>query len=108
MIMGILTVGFITLGKSFIVDIWNKPDFALSYYCAVALIVPSLFYLPMQIANTALIVENLVKLQSFVFMGMGGLNIVFSFILSKYFGAFGASLSIFIAYMFRTIMMIVI
>lgn len=108
MIIGILTVGFITLGKSFIVDIWNKPDFTLSYYCAVALIIPSLFYLPLQIANTALIVENLVKLQSFVFMGMGLLNVACSLLLSKYYGALGASISIFIAYMFRTIMMIII
>lgn len=43
MIVGLLTVGFISLGKSFIIDIWNKPDFAQSYICAVLLIIPSLF-----------------------------------------------------------------
>ena len=64
MIVGLLTVGFISLGKSFIIDIWNKPDFAQSYICAVLLIVPSLFYLPFQIGNTTLIVENKVKLQA--------------------------------------------
>lgn len=105
MIIGILTVGFIALGQSFIVCIWDKPDFSLSYWCAVILIIPSFFYLPMQIGNTTLIVENKVKLQAYVFMVMGGINVVCSLVLSKFFGAVGVSLSIFIAYMVRTVSM---
>ena len=108
MIIGIITVGFIALGRSFVVDIWRKPDFVLSYYCAVFLIIPSVFYLPMQIANTTLIVENQVKLQAEVFVIMGVINVVCSLILSKIYGALGASISIFIAYMIRTILMSVI
>ena len=108
MIIGIITVGFIALGRSFVVDIWRKPDFVLSYYCAVFLIIPSVFYLPMQIANTTLIVENKVKLQAEVFVIMGVINVVCSLILSKIYGALGASISIFIAYMIRTILMSVI
>lgn len=105
MIIGLLTVGFTALGKSFIVDIWHKPNFSLSFYCAVALIVPSLFDLPMQIANTTMIVENKVKLQAFVFSIMSIVNIACSLVLSKFYGAVGAALSIFIAYMVRTILM---
>ena len=105
MIIGILTVGFVSLGHSFIVYIWDKPDFVLSYFCAVILIIPSFFYLPMQIGNTTLIVENKVKLQAYVFIAMGGINIIFSLILSRFFGAIGASISIFIAYMVRTMLM---
>ena len=108
MIVGIITVGFITLGKSFIVDIWNKPDYTLSYYCAVLLVLPSIIYLPMQIANTTLIVENKVRLQAAVFVTMGIVNVVLSLILSKYYGAVGASISIFIAYTIRNILMIII
>lgn len=108
MIIGLLTVGFIALGKSFIIEIWNKPDFSLSYYCAVALILPSLFYLPMQIANTTLIVENKVKLQAYVFIIMALVNLISSLVLSKNYGAFGAALSIFIAYMVRTVLMVII
>lgn len=108
MIIGLLVIGFIALGQSFIVDVWRKSDFALSYWCAVLLIVPSFFYLPMQIANTTLIVENKVKLQAYVFLIMGGINVVLSLVLSKYFGAVGASASIFVAYMVRTILMAVI
>ena len=108
MVIGVLCVGFISFGKSFIVDIWNKPDFTESYLCAIFLIIPSFFYLPLQIANTTIIVENKVKLQSFVFIAMGVINIAFSAILSKYYGAIGAAISIFIAYMVRTVLMVVI
>lgn len=108
MIIGILVVGFISVGQSFIIDIWNKPDFAESYLCAVLLIIPSFFYLPMQIAHTTLIVENKVNLQAYVFIIMGVLNVGLSLVFSKYLGALGASLSIFIAYMVRTIIMALI
>ncbi len=108
MIIGLIVVGFISLGESFIVHIWDKPEFTESYLCSVLIIIPSFFYLPMQIANTALIVENKVKLQALVFVIMGVINVGCSFVLSKYFGALGASLSIFIAYMVRTILMAII
>lgn len=107
-IIGLLVTGFIAVGHSFVVDIWNRPEFSDSYLCAVFLIIPSFFYLPMEIAHTALIVENKVKLQAFVFIIMGLINVVLSLILSKYFGALGASISIFVAYMVRTILMAVI
>ena len=107
-IIGVLVVGFISFGKSFIVDIWNKPDFTESYLCAIFLIIPSFFYLPLQIANTTIIVENKVKLQSFVFIAMGVTNVVLSAIFAKYYGALGASFSIFVAYMVRTVLMVVI
>lgn len=107
-IIGALVVGFISFGKSFVVDIWGKPDFVESYICAVLLIIPSYFYLPMQIANTTIIVENKVKLQSIVFIIMGVVNVCVSLITSKYFGAIGASLSIFIAYMVRNALMLCI
>lgn len=108
MIIGIITVGFISFGRSFITEIWNKPDFAESYICAILVILPSLFYLPMQIANTTVIVENKVKLQSYVFIIMGIVNVVCSLVLSKFYGATGAAASIFIAYMVRTVLMTVI
>ena len=108
LIIGLLVTGFIALGQSFIVDIWNKPNFAQSYLCAIFLIVPSFFYLPMQIANTTLIVENKVKLQAYVFVVMGLVNLCLSLVLSKFFGALGASISIFVAYMLRTVLLTII
>ena len=108
LIIGLLVTGFIAVGHSFIVDIWNRPEFSDSYLCCVFLIIPSFFHLPMEIANTTLIVENKVKLQAFVYIIMGIINVVLSLILSHYFGALGASISIFIAYMIRTLLLVVI
>lgn len=108
LVIGALVVGFICFGSSFIIDIWNKPDFSESYICAVLLIMPSFFYQPMQIANTTLVVENKVKLQAYVFIITGIVNVIVSVFLSKYFGAIGASFSIFIAYMIRSILFVII
>lgn len=106
-IIGVLVVGFISFGKSFIVDIWNKADFVESYLCAVFLIVPSYFYMPLQIANTTLIVENKVKLQSIIYLVTGALNVCISLVLSSLWGALGASISICIAYLIRSALLIV-
>lgn len=107
-IVGIITVGFIAVGKSFIVDIWGRVDYEQSYWCAVLLIIPSLFYLPMQIANTTVVVENKVRLQAIVFCIMGLVNVCASIFLTRFLGALGAALSIFIAYMVRNILMIIV
>lgn len=104
-IIGLLVTGFISVGKSFVVDIWRKADFADSYLCAVLLIIPSFFYLPQQIAKTTLIVENKVKLQAYVYVAMGIMNVALSLVLSKCFGALGACSSIFTVYMVRMLIM---
>ena len=39
-IIGAIVTGFIAFGESFIIHIWNKPDFAESYLCAILLIIP--------------------------------------------------------------------
>ncbi len=108
MLVGLVSVGFLALGKSFIVDIWNKPDFVQSYYCAVLLLLPNMLYLPMQIANTTLVVENKVKIQAQVFMVMSAVNVVLSLIFSHFWGAIGAALAVFIAYVVRVLLMIIV
>ncbi len=108
MLIGLVSVGFLALGKSFIVDIWNKPDFEQSYYCAVLLLLPNMLYLPMQIANTTLVVENKVKIQAQVFMAMSVVNVALSLVFSHFFGAIGAALAVFIAYVVRVVLMIIV
>lgn len=107
-LIGLVSVGFLALGKSFIVDIWNKPDFEQSYYCAILLLLPNMLYLPMQIANTTLVVENKVKTQAQVFMVMSVVNVVLSLFFSYFWGAIGAALAVFIAYMVRVVLMIIV
>lgn len=108
MLIGILVFGFAALGKTFIVDIWNKPNFSSSYICTIFLILPSFMYLPMQIAHTTMVVENKVKLRAIIYVSIGVLNVVISLFLSRKLGAIGAALSIFVAYSVRAIVMIVV
>ncbi len=106
-IIGALVVGFISFGESFIIDIWRKPDFIESYLCAVLLIIPSYFYMPLQIANTTLVVENKVKLQSVIYVITGVVNVGLSLVMSRYMGALGASISICIAYLLRSVLLVI-
>lgn len=99
-IIGLILIGFITLGKEFIL-LWMGEDYILSYYCAIFLILPSIVYLPQRIGNTAIVALNKVKLQAFVFIVMASVNIVLSVVLSYFFGALGASISICLSYFIR-------
>ena len=106
-IIGLLTVGFISIGKEFIY-LWMGKSFDMSYLCAVILIIPSLFEIPQHIANLTVIAVNKVRLQSYVYISTAFINIIMSIVLSRYFGELGASISICIAYLIRIIAMNVI
>lgn len=107
LIIGLITVGFLSIGLNF-VNLWMGPEYSVAYYCAIALIVPSVFHLPQEIANTTLIATGKVKYQGYVFICMALLNVGLSLIFTQHLGVFGASLSIFVAYMVRTIGMNII
>jgi len=100
-IIGLILIGFIILGKEFIL-LWLGESYVLSYYCALLLILPSIVYLPQQIGNTAIVALDKVRLQAYVFIVMAFINIILSIILSYFFGALGASLSICISYFIRS------
>lgn len=101
LIIGLLTIGFISIGKDFII-LWMGKEFVSSFYSAVLLILPSLLYLPQQLGNIAVVAKSKVKLQASVFIVMALLNIVLSLIFSYYWGALGASLAISISYFIRS------
>ena len=104
---GLLVVGFAVLGASFI-GLWMGAGYEEAYAGILLVIIPGLLYNSLQIANTAMIVQNKVKLQAYVNVVMGIVNVVLSVILSSMFGMVGACISIFIAYMFRAIALCVI
>lgn len=106
-IIGLLFVGFLSLGRSF-VSLWLNNDFKNAYYCAVLICIPSLIELPQHIAGITVIAVNKVKLQSYVYVAMAVLNIILSAILIRVIGEIGAALSICISYLFRTAAMNVI
>ncbi|MBQ8146937.1 MAG: oligosaccharide flippase family protein [Clostridia bacterium] len=99
---GLIIAGFAVVGLRFI-DLWVGSDFRDAYVGTLLVLIPGLFFNSLQIANTAMIVQNKVKIQSFVNVGMGVVNVILSFVFSYFFGVIGACLSIFVAYMLRSI-----
>lgn len=101
LIISAIVICFICLGYNFIL-VWVGRDFELSYLCAVLLILPSLIQLPQEIAATAIVAANKVRDQAIVYVIMAICNIGLAFLLSKFYGAVGISISICIAYFVRT------
>ena len=106
-IIGLIFIGFTIVGKEFIY-LWMGKDFELSYYCALLIMLPGVFRVPQQIASITIIAMNQVKVQAYVYVIVAGLNIIFSSILSGYYGALGASISICLIYFIRLIIMNII
>lgn len=101
---GLIVAGFAVVGKRFIM-LWLGESYIQAYYGVLLVLIPGLFYSPLQIANTALLVEKKGKLQAYVNIIMGLLNVILSVPLSAFWGVIGACISIFIAYIFRAIAM---
>lgn len=100
---GLIFAGFVAFGKQFFA-LWMHNGYTNTYYMGVVLVMlPGMFYYPMQIANTALIVKNKVKIQAVTNVIIGVLNVVLSLFLAKQFGCIGACISIFVAYSMRNI-----
>lgn len=106
-IIGLIFIGFTVVGKEFIY-LWMGKDFDLAYYCALLMMLPGVFRVPQQIASITIIAMNKVRIQAFVYVIVAILNILFSSILSQYFGALGAAISICLVYFIRLIIMNII
>lgn len=104
---GLIIVGFVTLGKQF-VQLWMGSEYINAYYGIVLVLIPGLFYNSLQIAHTAMIVKNEVKAQAEVNIATGVINVMLSYVLSSQYGMVGSCASIFIAYMFRYLTLIIV
>lgn len=101
-IVGLIYIGFVSIGKHFILQ-WMGQDFINSYYCGVILIFPSLISLTQEIANTTIIAMNKVREQAKIMIVWSVINVILSLILSPSLGAIGASISICVSYLGKTV-----
>lgn len=104
-INGLIFAGFAVVGKRFI-RLWMDSSYLDAYYGILLVVLPGLFFNALQIANTAMVVQNKVKLQAGINVAMGLVNILLAPILSHYIGVIGACASIFIAYILRVVLLI--
>lgn len=103
-INGLIVVGFAILGRSFI-DLWMGEGYEEAYAGILLVLIPGLFYNPLQIGNTAMVVEKKVNMTAMVNLITGVINVVLSFVFSKLYGVIGACISICVAYSVRDILL---
>ena len=101
-IVGFITVGFICVGQNFI-RVWLGDGYDATYVSSILIILPSLFYVPQEIACNAIAVQNKVKSQAIVYLIMGVCNLILGYYLAMTYGCIGLCISIFIAYNIRNI-----
>ena len=101
-ITSLIIFGFIVCGKDFL-TLWIGKDFDAVYAATILLMLPSLFHLPQEIADQTVLAVNRVKEKAYIFLVMGGLNILLAILLVQRWGIIGIATSIFIAYVVRTI-----
>lgn len=106
-VIGLIVLGVLFLGQDFIA-LWVGESFSESYLCGVLLIVPSLFQLPQEIGLQAIHAKNEVKPLARVFIYMAICSLVISCLLARPLGALGIGVSVFVAYILRTIGMDII
>lgn len=99
---GLIVAGFAVIGKDFI-RLWMGQNYLDAYYGILLVTIPGLFFNSLEIANTAMVLQKKVKLQAYIGICVGLINITLSFALSTRLGAIGACLAIFIAYTFRAV-----
>ena len=106
-ITALIVFGVVCLGNHFI-HLWVGVEFKDSYLCAIFVIAPCLLQLPQEIGSQTIFAKNKVKKLSIVYVLMALVNIVLALFLAPILGALGICISIFIAYMIRTIGMDII
>lgn len=101
-VMGLITIGFIIVGPSFIYC-WLGEGFEDAYIYTLLFILPAFLLLPADIADQTLIASGNVKHRALVYLVMAAVNVILSYFMTKNWGGMGLALSIFIAYMIRNV-----
>lgn len=103
----LIVIGFALVGKLFIA-LWMGGEYIDAYYGLLLVLLPGLIFNSLQIANTSMIVANMVKKQAMIMVLSAIINVSLSLLFSYEFGVIGSCISIFLAYMFRAIAYVVI
>lgn len=101
MIVGFIVLGFICMGKDFIL-LWLGKEFSDSYLCALLLVLPSLFSTPQEVPNSAIMAMNKIKLQAIVYIFTSIFNIICILLLVKYYAALAVCVAVCVTYFLRT------
>lgn len=96
-IIGLVVSGYISFGHEF-TGIWMGESFSDSYRVAVLLIIPYLVTLTQEIANVKLYVVNEIRYRAILYLCAVATGILISLLLAPTYGAVGAAIGIFAAF----------
>lgn len=102
--IGLIVIGFFIIGTDFI-KAWLGDGYEEAYLCTLLFITPAFFLLPADIADQTLIASGNVKYRAMVYVVMAIVNILLSYFMTSYLALLGLALSIFIAYIVRTLLL---
>lgn len=94
-VLGLLFVGFVSIGKSFMV-LWMGEEFLPAYYCTIILALPTIFEYSQQIARTTILAKNKVNYQAIGLIVTSLINIAMAAVITPRMGAKGVCIAIMI------------
>lgn len=103
-IIGLITVGFLVVGRDFVLLLMGE-QYESAYYCVIFYLIQSIICHPQQIADTMVTAMNRVKERALISIAAAVVNVGLSYIISRYWGAVGAYISICMAILVRTLFM---
>lgn len=102
-VIGLVFVGFVSLGESFIC-LWNSPDgVPVLYPCIILLMVPSILRMVQDIGTTGLIVQGNNRPIAFVNVAMALISTLVLVVFAPTYGALAAGFAVFCGGVFRVI-----
>ncbi len=92
LLLGLIATGFLIFGKAFITAYWASPEYEMSYYVALLLIVASTGPLIQNTGITILQAQNKHWFRSILYVGIAVCNLLLSIKLCQLYGAVGCVL----------------
>jgi len=92
LVMGLPLVGFINLGKIFLIN-WLGPHYLSAWFIAIVIIIPLLLPLVQNFGISVLQAKNKHAVRSIIFIAIAMLNVVIGYFLSIHYGSIGMAIA---------------
>ena len=105
LLLGLLFCGWVAIGKEFINFLWLGKEYEAVYVYTIILLIPDLFYIPQQVGETILIVQDKLRYQAAACILSA---VVYAFIMIpfiKAWGVYGVCIAIAVSFIIRQLIL---
>ena len=105
LLLGLLLCGWVAIGKEFINLLWLGKEYEAVYVYTIILLIPDLFYIPQQVGETILIVQDKLRYQAAACILSA---VVYAFIMIpfiKAWGVYGVCIAIAVSFIIRQLIL---